>query len=432
MYQTTTAVRKLAQLRKRIRGVSGGTSAGKTIGILELLIDDAQSDEMPTLTSVVSESLPHLKHGAIRDFLSILKTQGYYSDSSWNRTDFVYEFPNGSKIEFFGVDNADKVHGPRRDRLFVNEAINVTYEIVDQLMVRTREYIWLDWNPSEEFWWDTEIVPNRPNDFLILTYKDNEALDARIVADIEAHQYDANWWNIYGLGLPGTLENRIYKNWKVIPELPHEARLIKYGLDFGYSNDPTAIVAIYYHNGGYILEEICYQTAMLNKDIVQVFKIKPKGVIVADSAEPKSIDELRLEKLTVLPAQKGPDSVVKGIEHLQSLAISVTQNSTFLLKEYRQYLWERDKKTGKNINTPKGGDDHLLDAARYALESERPKKQTILNTQPAYESSDPYASPMHERSYKEDLPMRRPESWGPKSKFQQSGFESSMPGDNGI
>lgn len=427
MYQLTTATKKLAKLRKRIRGVTGGTSAGKTIGIEQLLIDAAQSDDFPTITSIVSESLPHLKKGAIQDFLSILKAHNYYDDERWNRTDFFYEFETGSKVEFFSADDASKVHGPRRDRLFVNEGINIPWETFDQLLVRTKEYTWIDWNPSEEFWWDTEIVPNRKDfDFLTLTYKDNESLDPRIVADIEAHQYDLNWWNVYGLGLPGTLENRIYKNWKVLPSLPHEARLLKYGLDFGYTNDPTAIVAIYYYNGGYILVEICYQKGMSNADIAQVFKTLPKAPIIADSAEPKSIAELRLHGLTVLPAQKGPDSLVQGIQYVQSQAISVTQDSTFLLKEYRKYLWEKDKLTGKNINVPKKGDDHALDAARYPLTSERPRKTTLLHEQRDFESSDPYSTPKGEDK-QDDRPMRKPDSWGPKSRYAQAGYESSDP-----
>ena len=152
MFQLTTATKKLAKLKKRIRLVPGGTSAGKTISIEQLLIDDAQSDKTPTLTSIVSESFPHLKRGAIRDFLNIMQEHGYYDDTRWNKTDYVYTFETGSRIEFFSADQPAKVRGPRRDRLFINEGNNVPYETWDQLLVRTKEYAWCDWNPTNEFW----------------------------------------------------------------------------------------------------------------------------------------------------------------------------------------------------------------------------------------------------------------------------------------
>ena len=249
-FQETTATIKIKKLTKRIRACAGGTSASKTISILIYLIARAQSDSEPTLTSIVAESIPHLKRGAIRDFKNILQSHHYWKDANWNATDSIYTFETGSKIEFFSSDNGDKLRGARRDRLFINEANNNSLEAFNQLEVRTREFIFLDWNPDREFWFYTDILPTRNDvDFITLTYKDNEALDNEIIKAIEARKGNKSWWNVYGLGQLGEVESRIYTGWEIIDEIPHQARLERYGLDFGYSNDPTAIVAIYYYNG---------------------------------------------------------------------------------------------------------------------------------------------------------------------------------------
>lgn len=370
MYIITTATDKLSKLKRRVRGIAGGTSAGKTISILQLLIDRAQRDKRPTLTSVVSETMPHLKKGAIRDFLSILIECGYFRDDRWNKTDSIYTFETGSKIEFFSAEESDKVRGPRRDRLFMNEASNIPFETFEQLEIRTKEVIWLDWNPVSEFWWYTEVMPMREVDFMILTYKDNEGLDKAIVDSIESRKGNKNWWRVYGEGLLGEAEGRIYKDWGVI-DLPHEARLRRYGLDFGYTNDPTAIVGIYEYNGGYVLDEVAYQKGLSNKDIADLFKNQPKALIIADSAEPKSIAELKLYGLNILPAQKGKGSILQGISFVQDQRISVTKQSTNILKEYRNYLWLTDRVSGKTINEPQDFLNHSMDAIRYGLDTFR-------------------------------------------------------------
>jgi phage terminase large subunit len=372
MYTATSSTHKLLKLNKRLRGVAGGTSAGKTISILQILIHYAQTHNSE-LVSVVSESFPHLRRGAMRDFLNIMQTHHYFKDELWSRTDYTYTFETGSKIEFFSADQPGKVRGPRREILYINEANNIPYEAYDQLAIRTRKVIWLDWNPTNEFWWYSEVAPHYEHDFITLTYKDNEALDASIIQDIEAHQHNKNWWRVYGLGLLGEVEGKIYTNWKIIDDVPHEARLERRGLDFGYSNDPTAIVDVYYYNGGYILDEQLYRKGMSNKDLSEFVKNldKPQTVVVADSAEPKSIDELKLYNLAVLPAQKGPGSLTQGIQYVQDQQISVTKRSVNLIKEYRNYLWTTDK-DGRIINIPEGGNDHALDAIRYALETFRP------------------------------------------------------------
>lgn len=350
-YQITTALRKLKILQKRIRGIAGGTSASKTISIIQILIDQAQRDTSPTLTSITSESFPHLKRGAIRDFLNIMMEHGYFKDALWNKTDYTYTFETGSKIEFFSLDQPHKVRGPRRDRLFINEANNIPYETFDQLEVRTKSQIWLDWNPVAEFWFYTDVAQRPDVEFMKLTYKDNEALDKQIVASIEARRDNKNWWAVYGLGELGEAEGRIYKGWQIIDDIPHEARLERYGLDFGYSNDPTAIIAIYRYNGGIILDEVVYQKGLSNKQISDILINQPRALVIADGAEPKSIDEIASYGIPILAANKGQGSILQGIQYVQDQRISVTKRSVNILKEYRNYLWETDKE-GKIINEP--------------------------------------------------------------------------------
>lgn len=380
-YTATRATHKLLKLKKRIRGVSGGTSAGKTIAILQILIDAAQSDTNPTLTSVVSESFPHLRKGAMRDFLNIMQEHNYYEDSRWSKTDYTYTFETGSKIEFFSADQPGKVRGPRRDRLFVNECNNVSQEAFEQLLLRTKEFCFADWNPVAEFYMYTDYIGKREDvDFIVLTYKDNEALDPAIVAEIESRKGNKQFWQVYGLGLLGEAEGRIYTGWQILDELPHEARLERYGLDFGYSNDPTAIVAIYSYNGGYILDEITYQKGLSNKQIADILNNSPKALVMADSAEPKSVDEIKLYGVNILPVTKGAGSVNQGIQFVQDQQISITKRSVNGLKEYRNYLWMTDKE-GKIINTPIDLWNHFLDAVRYGFEGLRPKRE-IKHRQP--------------------------------------------------
>lgn len=370
-FQDVSATRRIFDLSKRIRAVAGGTSASKTISILVWLIDYCQSPENRNkLCTVVSESYPHLEKGAMLDFQNIMKDRGYWKESQWHGTKHAYTFANGNKLEFTSVDYS-KAHGPRRDVLFVNEANNLDYKTVDQLMARTREVVWLDWNPSEEFWFYTDLLPARPNDidFITLTYLDNEALDAVMIQEIESHKGNQAWWTVYGLGQLGATAQRIYTNWNIIDEVPFEARLERYGVDFGYTNDPTAIVAIYYYNGGYIIDELAYANKLMNKPIADIIKNQPRvAITIADSAEPKSIDEIKQFGLTVLPANKGKDSVRQGIQFVQSQQVSVTSTSLNVIKEYRRYLWIVDK-DGKITQEPEHEFSHSMDAIRYAMTS---------------------------------------------------------------
>lgn len=384
MYYATTATKKIAQLDKRIRGISGGTSASKTVSVLIYLISLAQTDKKPTLTSVVSESFPHLKRGAMRDFLLIMDEHNYFSEKQWNKSEYTYTFPNGSKIEFFSADMPGKVRGPRRDRLFINEANNINngFEVFEQLEVRTKEFVIMDWNPTNEFFFYTDVLNHRDDvDFLTLTYKDNEALDQAIVDSIEKRKNRKGWWRVYGEGKLGEVEGKIYKDWIIIDEIPLHARLERIGLDFGYSNDPTAIVAIYYYDQGYIFDELLYLKGLSNKQIAdKLLDLESTVQVVADSAEPKSIDEIKSYGVNISPAQKkvkGKSTGPKGsynewaIQLIQDQKISVTKRSTNVIREYRNYLWATDKDGNIKVNpsVPEGGLDHCMDAIKYGMVS---------------------------------------------------------------
>lgn len=377
-FKTTTATKRIFQLKKRIRAIAGGTAASKTISILIWLIDYAQSTR-GELISVVSESFPHLSGGAIRDFENIMKAHGYWRDKRWIKSPRnVYTFETGSQIEFISVDTYGKAHGPRRDVLFLNECNNLHYDIADQLITRTRKIVWMDWNPTAEFWFYTEMLNKRQDiDFITLTYKDNEALDITTINEIESHKNNKQWWRVYGEGKLGEIEGRIYTGWQIIDSIPHEARLERYGLDFGYSIDPTVIEAIYHYNGGYITDEITYQKKLSNKSIADIFNNTDKALVIADGSDPKSIDELMSYGVNVLGSNKGPGSVYQGIQYVQDQRISVTKRSTRTIKAYRNYMFKQDK-NGKFLNDP---DDTIhewsnpMDAIRYALESFRPKKK---------------------------------------------------------
>jgi phage terminase large subunit len=369
MFSETTATTKIVSLKKKIRAIAGGTSASKTISILLYLIALSQSDKEKKLTSVISESTPHLKRGAIRDFKNIMQQHGYWQDKRWSSTDSIYTFETGSQIEFFSADQSDKLRGGRRDRAFLNEANNLTLDTFDQIEVRTKEFVMLDWNPTNEFWFYSDILHKREDvDFITLTYKDNEALSKEIVDSIEARKNRKGWWQVYGLGQLGEVEGKIYKDWQIIDEIPHEARLERYGLDFGYSQDPASIVAIYKLNNSFIIDEIMHRKGMSNRQLADVIKNLEPALLVADSAEPKSIDELREYGIDVMPCKKGQGSVNYGIQLVQDQRMSMTKRSVNVIKEYRNYLWKTDRE-GKILDVPESGFDHSMDAVRYAMET---------------------------------------------------------------
>jgi phage terminase large subunit len=383
MFQKTTAQAKIAKLRKRIRIVQGGTSSSKTFSILPLLITHAMQTPY-TEISVVSESIPHLKRGAVKDFVNIMVMTGNYRDAQFNKSDLKYKFLNGSFIEFFSADQPDKLRGARRHVLFVNECNNIDFESYNQLSIRTRDFIYLDYNPTQEFWVHTELIKDPDSDFVVLTYKDNEALDAAIVKEIEkakekakTSKYWDNWWRVYGLGQVGSLDGVIFSNWSSIDQVPANAKLIGYGMDFGFTNDPTTLVGVYQYDDNLIVDEKIYRQGMLNSDIIREMSrlgINKSDKIYADSAEPKSIEEIYRSGFNIKPVLKGSDSIKFGIQILQEHNLFVTKESTNLIKELRSYTWDKDK-TGKSLNTPIDDYNHAIDAMRYLAMMELKKKQ---------------------------------------------------------
>lgn len=383
MFIRTTAINKIKALTKFVKGIQGGTSAGKTFGVLPILIDIAAKSKL-TEISVVAESIPHLKRGAMKDFKKIMKETGRWFDSRWNATDFKYTFANGSEIEFFSADNDAKLRGARRDYLYMNEANNMVFHAYTELASRTKLGVYLDWNPTNEFWFHTELQNDDDVDFIIVNYLDNEACPESALNFInkakekaKTSSYWDNWYRVYGLGELGMLEGVIFENYEIIDNIPSEAKLIGYGLDFGYSNDPTALVAVYDYNGKIICDECIYSTSLLNSDIISLMKQDKRLPIWADSAEPKSIEEIRRSGFNIKPVVKGADSITFGISVLQEKEMLITKSSVNLIKELRAYSWDSDK-TGKKLNKPIDNMNHAMDALRYfammALAIKKPRK----------------------------------------------------------
>lgn len=485
----------------------GGSRSGKTHSILTSLHHITNS--RPSISSVVSETFPHLRKGAIRDYKRILESQKCWDDDLWNKTDSIYQMKKDRLLEFFSADDSGKVHGPERDFLFINEAQNIEYEIARQLFVRTRKTIFIDFNPTREFWAHTDLKNDPKTLWIHSTYLDNYFLTPEQIAEIERNRGNKAWWSIYGEGKIAESEEQIYSGWQQIDGIPHEARLERYGLDFGYSClrgdtlvatdcgdrrideirkgdmvltragyrkvlwsgskgikkvynidfgldkhiiatgdhriftnsgwkeasnlskreticelkqnskeeftkeipvlknvqvnlrslkekvevfdltvegeheffangvlvhncDPTVIVAIYYYNGGYIIDEVAYQKGLSNKSIADILNNQPKAMVIADSSEPKSIDEVSSYGVYIIGAVKGPGSVYQGIQYVQNQRISITKRSTKTIKAYRNYMFKKNK-DGKILNEP---DDTIhewsnsMDAIRYGFNGE--------------------------------------------------------------
>lgn len=373
-YGKTTSYYEIQKLKKRIKVVQGSSSASKTVSIVLILIDYA-TRHPDKLISIAGVNMPHLKRGAKRDLKNILTENNYwdYYKIVENKAESTFTFFNGTVIEFLALDEG-KARGARRDVLFVNECNLIDYETFNQLEIRTKESIYIDYNPTSEFWAHTELVGVRDDvDFIIVTYKQNEALDKAIVQALERRKHNKNWWRVYGEGQIGELEGLVYSGWTGIDKVPDSAELIGYGLDFGYTNDPTAIVCVYKHEGGYLLDEICYRTGLFNKDIAEIIKQHNLQSVlgVGDSSEPKSIAEISSEGINLIGATKTSQDKGKtynqwAISKIQEMKIYYTNSSINLRKEYLGYMWASDR-TGKKLNVPMDGNDHILDAMKYRL-----------------------------------------------------------------
>lgn len=375
--ETTRVFDEIAKAyRDGLRGVDsrGGTRSTKTYSALQFLVFLAVALTAKKLISVVSETLPHLKKGAIRDFEKILQDEGIISgalrdDARWNATDHTFTFASGTIIEFFSCDSPSRVHGPSRDILFINEGQNIRWETARQLMIRTREFIIVDYNPTHEFWAHTELATDPRFRTIVSTYKDNRFLTQAQIEDIERGKKNANWWRVYGLGLTGQLEGVIYE-FEQIETMPDPHGLVRIGgLDYGFTNSKTAGIEVLadVRKKKLYLDEMFYGSGMHNFDIIAALNAHgfPKTArLYADCAEPKANSEIKLAGFNVWPSYKGKE-IEAQISWLQGWDIYVTKTSTNLIHEFRNYLWDTDR-DGNRLNVPIKEYDHAMDAFRYA------------------------------------------------------------------
>lgn len=379
MYKTT-AVNRIKELILEptfYKVIQGGMRAGKTVAIMIVLVGYAESYANSKIT-VVGQSYGHLKDGALDDFKKIMRETNRWDDESFNKTELNYEFRNGSVIQFRSIDKM-KAHGLARDVLFVNEANAFSYDTFDQLASRTEDFVIIDYNPTSKFWAHEELVEGKHKSrtsFTILTYKDNEALSPQIIKNIESHkpkegEEPSNYWVVYGLGQIGTLEGNVYSGWSedTFDHIRKVGKLVRYGLDFGFSNDETALVAVYDMGGDKLgLVEKLYRKGMLGSDYGEVFrrlKIDPNTLIVADAARPEIIAEIQKEGFRCIGADKNPGSVLRGIDRVAQRQIIYSGNN--LKREYLSYAW-RKKRSGEILDEPEDGNDHIMDAIRYAVD----------------------------------------------------------------
>ena len=342
----------------------GGTRSTKTYSILQVLITKALQETL--LISIVRKSLPSLKLSVLRDFIEILETMGLYDSDSHNKTDNTIQVGN-SIIEFFSIDDAQKRRGTKRDILYINEANELTSEDFFQLQVRTTKQVFLDFNPSEVFWAVDEIMPREDCTTIHSTFLDNPFLPIDQIEEIKRlKNTDPDYWAVYGLGEFGSGRKLVY-HYNVVDEIPKPAKLIAVGLDWGFSNDPTAIVEVWQFIDELYFRELVYKTGLTNQDIhrhLEMLGIDRSVEIIADSADPKSIEELYRLKYNIKPAQKGPDSVLKGIDVLKRYKLNVLKTSVNITKELQNYKWVTDK-NGNTLNQPADSFNHGMDAIRY-------------------------------------------------------------------
>lgn len=367
----TTALKKMRALDKRIAVIQGGTSAGKTFDQLLIELNEAIVQD-GILTTIMSDTMPNLRHGAMRDFITIAKETHVWDVSQWNSTYSTLTLPNGSAIEFYSAETEDAL-GARRDRLFVNEANRISWETFSQLEIRTKQKITLDFNPVNEFWAHTELLKRSDVDFLKLNYLDNEALDPEIVKALEMRRGDgtSNWWRVYGEGEIGSLEGNVYSGWIAVDEIPESCVLKRYGVDFGFTNDPTAVVAVYEdENQGIWLKTILCDNKILTPDLIARLKELPDALFVCDNARPEIIAEMQASGLRAIGSNKTAGEKMNGkrynIELVQRRTVHYLREDKQLEREFLTYAW-RKKKTGEMLDEPVDGNDHLMDAIAYAV-----------------------------------------------------------------
>lgn len=369
-FEDTSALEKIEKIDKRIAVIQGGARAGKTIAVL-IMLCDLSFEVKDKIISVVTDSYPNLEKGAMRDWQKLLIGTNRKQYFRVNQAKHTWtNLVTGTVIEFFSCDAEDAL-GAGRDYLFVNEANRISFDTFSQLELRTVERIWLDFNPVNEFWAHTEVLKKRTDaEFLKLTYKDNEAIPQNVLNSLLQRKGDGtnNWWRVYGMGEIGSLEGNVYSGWISADEYDGKLDLVRYGLDFGFTNDETGMVAVYKtEDGGYLLRELIYETGLLGSQYPE--RLERAGVehdvlTIADSARPEIIAEIKRAGFRIIGAEKGAGSVLKGIDYVSQSKIYFEGKN--LEREYLTYGW-RKKKNGEVLDEPADGNDHLMDALRYAI-----------------------------------------------------------------
>ena len=358
----------LSQSDKRIVIEQGGTRSGKTYNILLWIIFNYCSKNKGKIITICRKTYPALRATAMRDFIEILRINNLYDENQHNKSSSEFQL-NGNTIEFISLDKPTKIRGRKRDLLYINEANEITFEDWQQLIFRTTGRVVLDYNPSDEFHFIYDkIKPRDDADFFITTYKNNPFLSPEIISEIERlKDIDDNYWKVYGLGEIGTSKSIIFRI-NECNDVPETADLLSFGMDFGFTNDPTTLVGIWKQGDDIYLKEYLYKTGLTNRDIdsyLREFKIERKEIF-ADSAEPKSIEELYRMGWNIKPATKGQGSINIGIDMMKRYRLNVTKDSINMIKEFKNYKWQEDK-NGIILNTPVDMFNHTIDAVRYGL-----------------------------------------------------------------
>ena len=367
--KTNIVFEHLVNSKKKIIVNQGGTRSGKTFNIILYIIFYYCLNNSGKTITICRKTYPALRATVLRDFINILREHNLYNEDNHNKSSSEYNL-FGNLIEFISLDQPVKVRGRKRDLLFINEANELYWEDWQQLLFRTSEKIILDYNPSEEYHWIYDkIIPREDTDFLKTTYKDNPFLEQALVEEIERLQYtDEQYWQIYGLGEKGVSKATIF-NYVECNQIPEDAEFVSMGMDFGFTNDPTALVSVWKKESNLYIKELLYRTMMTTGDIHSYFKQTiTKELIYADSSEPRIIEELRRMGWKIRASLKGRDSVNAGIDLLKRFKIHIHKDSINAIQEFRNYKWKEDK-TGKLTNTPEDKNNHITDAVRYATYS---------------------------------------------------------------
>jgi phage terminase large subunit len=347
----------------------GGSNSGKTFAIEQVLFCLACETPKQIIT-VVGQDIPNLKSGALRDAQKIYSESEVLKASikNFNKTDRIFEFLNGSIIEFKSYTDAQDAKSGKRDYLFINEANGISYTIYSELALRTRKRIYIDYNPNNTFWVHEQVLGRQNVQLIISDHRHNPFLDQGIRDKIEAlKNEDEELWKVYARGLTGKISGLVFNNWYLCEQIPADAQLIATGLDFGFTNDETACLQVYKQDGELWVQELFYQTGLTNIDIARELKtarVSKQTEIIADSAEPKSIEEFKRLGWYISGAKKGPDSIKNSIDILKRYKINVTRGSVNLRKELERYKWRVDR-SGKTINEVVDSYNHLIDALRY-------------------------------------------------------------------